>query len=70
MTTPSNPTTFPPKGTILREPELDDLVYALIARARDQGLIPICGVVSERRLDGTHEVRGYGGNFLRHGRSL
>ena len=58
---------IPTKGDILTELELDDGVLRLISHARDRGMIPIAGIVSERVSGERHRVLGCGWNHLREG---
>jgi tRNA(Arg) A34 adenosine deaminase TadA len=60
--------TIPPqRGDILTECQLDDAVHAVQLQALSLGMIPIAGIMSRRRPDGTHEVLGCGWNHLREG---
>jgi len=51
----------------LTEQQLDDAVHELVLRARDEGMIPIAGIMSERQSDGRQKVVGFGWNRLREG---
>lgn len=56
------------KGDILTERQLDDAVHDLVRHALEIGMIPIAGIMSERRpRDGKHKVVGFGWNHLRQG---
>jgi tRNA(Arg) A34 adenosine deaminase TadA len=55
------------KGQVFTERQLDDAVHQVQLHALSLGMIPIAGIMSRRRADGTHEVVGFGWNHLREG---
>lgn len=63
---PPPPSPAVKKGDLLTEEELDEAVHSVQLWALAKGMIPIAAIIS-RRVEGKHEVLGFGHNHLAEG---